>query len=486
MKYFLMAILFGVLPVGAASWFYWGPSVISLSSESAPIAPNFNYGRSAKPNVAPVTPIPAKAPELPGPPAEKSLFIADCNCSLPGSEPRTIEYEDEKSCGADRNYYSKTLRGLPEWMREVRHPFPEAQVGRECVAFVMRTFLSSGQKKKSSYFAKCSNSGSAPVRGIKIPCITEDYVNSVYNALVDVSDCLNIPQTDLIAKLSNESGLHMNTFGSDGDAGIGQLTGYAIGGVLEPYWKEGGNITVRDYFVKEMGSSSKKSCQRILSNPAMFAKVKLSLSTRCSLINPPENPYRNVLYAGLYYRTLVHNIAGVKYINGNDFVENNDGITPRPLDKDFKPGGLLERFDIRKNLVALGIRDPDMRAVERAVVILGYNAGPAKAAEYFSVYLKKRLQNKKWLAPADVDFLSTDYMKKWEKIVGGRAKKAKSLSPALAAARKNAYIKPLPEFLMIIQDSGSPGYLSKVALKHKELLQQMGDDRCVSPNFIHF
>ena len=103
-----------------------------------------------------------------------------------------------------------------------------------------------------------------------------------------------------------------------------------------------------------------------------------------------------------------------------------------------------------------------------------------------SVYLKKRLQAKKWLTPADVDFLSTDFMKNWQKIVGGRAKKASKLPPALASARKIAYTKSLPEFLMIIQDSGSPGYLSKVALKHKELLQQMGDERCVSPNFIHF
>lgn len=473
MKHLPLAILFTVLPVGTVSWYYWGPSVINLSSEAKPRASNLKS--PSAPAVAPPTTPPGK-----------NLFIADCNCSLPGSEPRAINYEDEKICSADRNYFSKTLKALPEWMREIRHPFPEAQVGRECVAFVMRTFLSSGQRAKSPYFAKCNSSTSAPLRGTKIPCMTEDYVNSVYNALVDVSDCLNIPQTDLVAKLSNESGLHMNTFGSQGDAGIGQLTGDAIGGVLEPYWKEGGNITVRDYFVKEMGNSSKESCKRIISKPSIFAKVSLSVSTRCSLINPPENPYRNLLYTGLFYRTLIHNIAGVKYVNGNDFVENSEGVTPMPSDKDFKPGGLLERYSIRKNLVALGIKAPDMRAVERAVTMLGYNAGPGKAAEYFNVYLKKRLQNKKWLTPADVDFLSTDYMKKWEKIVGGRAKTARSLSPTLAAARKNAYTKPLPEFLMIVQDSGSPGYLSKVALKHKELLQQMGDDRCVSPNFIHF
>lgn len=502
MKYILLAIPLVFIPVGAILWIQASSATINLSSEAflrpkniggpALTSSGFQSPPSTvkspalmpattatKPGIVPTT----KAPEAT---LVKNLFIADCNCYLPGDEPRSISYEDEKTCGADRNYLSKIFNGMPDWMKEVRNPFPEAHVGRECVALVMRTFLSSGQKFQSSSFAHCASSTSAPVRGVKIPCVTEDYVNTTYNALVDVSDCLNIPQADLVVKLSNESGLHINTYGPQGDAGIGQLTGYAIGAVLEPYWKEGGNITVRDYYVQQMKNSSKESCKRIMSSPMITAKVSLAMGNRCSLMNPPENPYRNLLYTGLYYRILLHDIAGVRYQNGNDFVQTTEGMMQRPDDKDFKPGGRLEAFDIRKNLIALGIKSPDMRAVERAVTMLGYNAGPAKAAEYFSVYLKKRLQAKKWLTPADVDFLSTDFMKNWQKIVGGRAKKASKLPPALASARKIAYTKSLPEFLMIIQDSGSPGYLSKVALKHKELLQQMGDERCVSPNFIHF
>ena len=510
MKYVFLAISLIILPVGAVPWFHGETATINLSSEA--ILKNKNLGApgltsswvrsppspAKAPAPAPVVTSPATAiPATPKPETvanlksaeptpDKNLFIANCNCNLPGDEPRSINYEDEKTCGADRNYLSKLFKGMPDWMKEVRSPFPEAQVGRECVALVMRTFLSSGQKFKSPYFARCKSSTAAPVRGVKIPCVTEDYVNTIYNALVDVSDCLNIPQADLVVKLSNESGLHINTFGSQGDAGIGQLTGDAIGAVLEPYWKEGGNITVRDYYVQQMSNSSKESCKRIVSSPMITAKVSLAVGNRCSLMSPPENPYRNLLYTGLFYRTLLHHIAGVRYQNGNDIVQTTEGMMQMPEDKDFKPGGLLEKFDIRKNLIALGIKSPDMRAVERAVTMLGYNAGPAKAAEYFSVYLKKRLQAKKWLAPTDVDFLSTDFMKNWEKVVGGRAKKASKLPPALASARKIAYTKSLPEFLMIIQDSGSPGYLSKVALKHKELLQQMGDERCVSPKFIHF
>ena len=432
-----------------------------------------------------VTPVPGVTPAAPEAAGVKSLYIADCNCELPNSEPRSVSYEDEKTCGPDRNYYSAALKKMPDFMREVRDNFIEAQVGRECVAYIMRTFLSSAQKAKSSSFVRCSTVKVPPVRGNKIHCVTEPYVNSVYNALVDVSDCLNINQADLLAKLANESGLHINAFGKFGDTGIGQLTGDAISTALQPYWLVGGRVKLIDYFTNEMALSNKPSCKRILSIPANYQKVSLDLSTRCSLMSPPENPYRNMLYTGLYYRASLHQIAGVKYVAGDDVVDNKDGVSAMPADKDFKPGGLLEDFEIRKNLIALGLKDPDMKAVERAVVMLGYNAGPGTAANYLNIYLKKRVQNKVMLKETDVNFLTTDFLSKWQKSISLLITK-KKVSAELAAARKTAHTKSFPEFLVLMQNAGAPGYLSRVAVKHKELLEKMGDERCVTPNFIHF
>ena len=60
------------------------------------------------------------------------------------------------------------------------------------------------------------------------PCVTEEYSTAVYNAFVDVTQCLNIPQKELLPKFFNESGMHINAFGGGKDAGVGQLTEAAI------------------------------------------------------------------------------------------------------------------------------------------------------------------------------------------------------------------------------------------------------------------
>lgn len=441
------------------------------------------------------------ATSLPGKPTPENLILSDCNCNLAFIDEGKIAYEDVNTCAPDRRYLEPSLKEMPDWIKEVRNPFPEAKFGRECVVLVQKTFLSSAQKVRSSLFATCPTPAppkkgrkAAPVsnqprRKAKIACVTQDYANSVYNALVDVSDCLNMNQHDMVAKLYNESGLHMNTFGGGGDTGIGQLTGSAIEAALEPYWKEGGRITVRDYYLAEVGKSSKPSCQRIINFPAAFQKVNPSMSNRCSLIKAPENPYRNLLYTGLFYRVLLHQIAGIKYQSGKDYVLKDDQLQEVLPDQDFEPGGLIQEFKIKANLQRLGIKNPDMHAVTRALLILGYNAGPKKGAIYLDVYLRKRIGNGKrpvMLKPEDVDFLKTDFIPRVSKLVGPIAKENSKAKPAVLAARKSAHLKSLPEFFMLIQDSGAPGYVSRVADKHKELIKLMGDERCVSKGFIHF
>jgi hypothetical protein len=440
------------------------------------------------------------APVIPRGPTPENLIISDCNCSLPYMDPGKIAYEDDRVCTPDRRYFEKPFALMPNWIKEERKPFPEAQFGRECVALVQKTFLSSAQKVKSQLFTTCGNTVSwkkngklvtaisnEPRRGNKIACVTKDYVNSVYNAFVDVSDCLNIPQHDLLAKLYNESGLHLNTYGPNGDTGLGQLTEPAINSILQPYYREGGRITVRDYFLAQVGRSDKASCQRIINYPAAFQKVDTAKSNRCSLIQPPENPYRNMLYTGLFYRASLSHIADIKYIAGKDYLKLANGELQEVVPgKDFEPGGLIAEYEIKSMLKQLGLKNPDMHAVVRALVTLGYNAGPGKAPIYLKVYLKKRLAAKKYLKPGDVDFLLTDFIRTTSKLVGPIAKEDKKVKPAVLSARQSAYLKSIPEFFMLVQDSGAPGYLSRVAEKHKELQRLMGNDKCVSKDFIHF
>lgn len=213
--------------------------------------------------------------------------------------------------------------------------------------------------------------------------------------------------------------------------------------------------------------------------------INSDVTKRCNLINPPENPYRNLLYTGIYYRNLLHTVAGVRYVAGKDFIETSKGLEEVHPNESFEPGGRLGQHGTIKKLQSLGLSKPDVHAVVRAMVMLSYNAGPGKAPEYFNTYLDKRIREKRMLKPTDVDFLVTDFFEKWSKITGGRAKK-NPVGGALGEARRVGHTKSLPEYLMVIQDSGAAGYITRVAEKHKELIKLMGDDRCVSDNFIHF
>jgi hypothetical protein len=426
----------------------------------------------------------------------------------------TLEYETENTCSEDRLYLLPGFADMPDWMKEERDPFPEAQFSRDCALLAMKVISSAAQKKKSYLFTKCSvktpitqesqrkvkgkwiktskiigyaesdvmSPEGEPTRGYKAPCMTKEYVNSIYNAFVDTSECFNMHQTDLLSKLFNESGLHVNIYGGLGhDAGIGQLTGTAINSVLEKYWLEGGKTTVLDYYKAEIEKTGKNSCHRLLLFPPAFERINPSSTNRCSLISTPENPYRNLVYTAMFYRTMLHGIAGIKYQYGKDYVETPRGLQEVLPGENFEPGGWLAKYEIKKNLKRLGIKNPDMSAVTRSMVMLGYNAGPHKAVSYLDTYLRNRLKGKKplYLKSKDLDFTLTDFLKSLKPVVANGG-------DALARARKTAHLKSLPEFLMLVQESGTPGYISRVAEWRKYLITYMGDNRCVSNYFIRF
>lgn len=388
-----------------------------------------------------------------------------------------VVYEDARTCSKDRLYFETGLKKMPDFMKKLRPKQPEAELPLECMVHTQKNFMSSAQKGKSRFFAACQGPNASPVRGSKIHCLTEEYMNSVYNAFVDVTDCLNLPQKDLYIKLSHESGFHINTFGGNGDTGIGQMTGVAITEVVRSMQ--------RTAYPAEFKESKKSSCQRILQTSTTMQKVNPDIEQRCNLIHVPESPYRNMMYAGLYNRTLMMAIAGISYVGGRDVIIQADGSQVEIKEgQDFEPAGYIGKYQMKKNLKLLGIEKPDMHALVRALVMLGYNTGPGKASEYFSVYLKKRLAQKAKLKSSDVDFLVTDFVKNWQKHTLAYMR-TKSANATLSAGRKNGHMKSLPEFLMVIQESGAPGYLSYIAEKHKAMIETMGDKRCVSDKYLH-
>lgn len=533
-----------------------------------------------------------------GPKTNPQNVVGECsNCRLNFTEPGKIAYDDDLNCAIDRMYLQPAIEKMNydfPWVTAERKPFPEAAFPRECAVFVMKFANSGAQLYSTPAFTNCidvkeirdpdknvwnprtkkietkpgkltgmdymdqrawgrPNQGAdydeikeAREQGIKLkttgrkmPCVTKQYANSVYNAFVDVSDCFNLHQKDLLAKLMNESGLHINIYGPNHDTGLGQLTGEAIRAGFEPYYQSGGpRTTVREYLLKQAQESNKASCRRILNFPQAIDKIDSQTANRCSLMMPSENPYRNMFYTAIFYRTLLNQIAGIRYVAGKDKVETPAGLEEVVPDKNFVPGGVIKKFEMREHLKALfelqirqektkeieagltkkkiekakwksiiakelpkemakvTVPEPDMHGLTRALVILAYNAGPTEAAGLFNVYLKKRLELKRGLKPSDINFLDTAFRSKKISAMGNktflevyRLAKEKQDPAAIAyieKARATSFTKSLPEFLMLNQTAGTPAYLTIVAQKHKELIQYMGNKLCVSDNFITF
>lgn len=317
----------------------------------------------------------------------------------------SIDYEEVKSCKPNRLGVEKTIedkkKDIADFLIERDDPSlsDDKQMPRRCVTHVMNKF------NLSSYFyARCGSSTGTPSRGGSKPCITKNLVNYTYNALVDVADCLNINPKSLLPKLSNESGLIINTFGSGMDAGIGQLTGDAIeetNKYYENYLRE----------IREAAAAGKASCQRIIKNPKLIAKVSASSTSRCGLIAPIENPLKNILYMGMYNRLNSDYMSGIKFKAGIDYLGNKSV----KYDSTDTMGGAFEKNNVRKLMkeAGLDVEKINFHRIVEMVTLLGYNAGPSTAFKMLLDYLNRRIAHnklpnakKRYLTDADFDFHS--------------------------------------------------------------------------------
>jgi hypothetical protein len=209
--------------------------------------------------------------------------------------------------------------------------FTKARTGKDvtaefplsCLAYIMRKYIDASARP-SRFYSFCARAQGVPVRPKKTHCATEEYATTIYNSYSDVLDCLDIPQKDLLPKLFNESGMHLNTLGGGMDAGIGQLTGPAIASVQQLAVFDGKNRTWLDVFKDEVGQSYKPSCQRVAKNPELFKKISIETSQRCALIAAPENPLKNVLYMGIFYHYMLRSQTGSRYFKGYTYIPAGD------------------------------------------------------------------------------------------------------------------------------------------------------------------
>lgn len=351
--------------------------------------------------------------------------FSEANFASRGVAMAEEQIESVGSCGPDRNYLLKGITALPADYRQTRQQVGSSQIPRACVTYIMQNFINAKTTKSGSY-GYCATKSGQPTRGEDgngsyMPCVTESYVNSVYNSLLDVSDCLNIPIKELMPKLANESGLHVNTLGPDADGGVGQLTRSALQSVYMRYENIPDRESTLEYYVREMSKSGKKSCQRIIAQKSAY-QVDIPagkkncmiheedencfkpwmVQSRCEFMSAPDSPLRNVLFTGIYYRTMLINATGVTYRAGEDVVWKDGGFVTLTDRLDFN--GYIARKQLTERFKNLGIRNPSQEVVRQILVAFGFNGGIGTGQTLLDNYLKLRQERNLPLTAADLDF----------------------------------------------------------------------------------
>lgn len=334
------------------------------------------------------------------------------------------------SCSKTNSYYNNALKKVPDVIRVPRANYlaQGASIAPVCMFGVMDSFPDS-----PSMLSNCSsNKGKAKRKGHK-PCATSDYFYSIYNSFIDVTDCMDISQKSLLPKLSNESGMHLNTLGPGNDAGVGQLTPVAVAD-SNGFWSK---------YVGDVKSSNKASCKRIAPLLANMKATKAGSANNCNLIAPPENPLKNIFYMGILSKRN-HAIVDMAFKNNN-----------------------IENMALKG-----GLSKSDIPELKEMIALLGYNAGAGSAAVILKNYLSAKLSSKgSSLGKKDFDF-SQD------------TNRVKKLSCKRAVSKIGIKKITFPEYARACQGAGSNGYLSFVYNSKKNIDKKMGNELCTSKSFL--
>ncbi len=326
---------------------------------------------------------------------EKMYETSEKSSTLVSSDAPLVDYEDVKTCSVKKLAIEKIIKNNKKIadLRFERSPEGESKLlPRHCVTHVMNQ-LNLG----SSSFAQCPNgSDHLPLRGGVKPCVTQNLVNVTYNSLVDIAECLNIDPKNLLPKLAIESGLILNVLGVSNDAGVGQLTGGAISDINKNFSK---------YF-DEMNKATiiKPACLRVMKYKSLLAKVSDDVNKRCSLIVPSENPIKNILYMAIFNRINMDRFSGIKYIAGNDYIDDNGDLI---LIKNTAADNLLgdfKKFNILEKLEKLGLKDVNPHDFVSLMSLGSYNNGYDGMRTLLNSYLDKRIAINKSLTWKDFDF----------------------------------------------------------------------------------
>lgn len=244
-----------------------------------------------------------------------------------------LEFENRSQCNINRLYmeHPETKYSSP---REI-DDLDSAEIPRKCILFSMKYFaekITGATDSLSPSFAKCSSSMGFPDHGQLAPCMTEEYVNGVYNSFIDVMDCFEVPQKLVTPLIFFESGFHTNSFvpfqeinnkGVFSDLirypsrkyapnGETNLIGGRAGVGLLDQWSLSEVKNHIEFWRAKMTVSTRKSCQRLRKSKEEFprsSRIHLSNEMRCALINPSTNPLESMIYLGVLFKSRMTQIS---------------------------------------------------------------------------------------------------------------------------------------------------------------------------------
>ncbi|AFY02338.1 hypothetical protein [Bdellovibrio bacteriovorus] len=406
-----------------------------------------------------------------------------CTCNF-GDVENMITFEKPENCGPERNYLQKQFEAFkkadPKGLFAGGRDYSKTAdiLPRKCALYIMKRFwkdraLTPEEKREADIefnrtapptnqrevkdvkdykkdpwlFAKCDQDTGTPERYGHKACVTENYVNLVYNSLIDVADCLEVPAKFIAPKLSNESGLHVNAFGLVNDGGIGQFTDQALADVAQNF----------ENFKGRINNSTKASCQRLRSIPgAVPAKAEEILSEdsqRCHAISTPPNPLRSMVYYGIFYHATKRNSNGA-------WNRSTDAKNP-----DFK--------GVEQLMKDAGIDGFDKESIKEMIFVMAYNSGPGRPPVFYREWLKYRITTLKKYPITKADF----DMNYWP--TGAQLKAKAGEARAKAIGKKTPLT--LAEYLFAYKDSL---YIPAVKAQARVLDKALGAGTCTENKFL--
>lgn len=381
-----------------------------------------------------------------------------CNCKILDRTFDELKFDKAETCSEgnmDRNYLQEQLRLFKKSDRHGDYASPRPQelgsrrdVPLKCVMYVMKSFQNYSERPQlieelklgqsiSSLFGKCEIAKGKPEPIFGKPCLTEEYVFPIYNAFLDVTNCLNHDQRLYLPKLFIESGFHINASGPGGDGGIGQFTKPAI--------MEANKIIPK--IDQQIRQNPNPSCRRLAkyleSNPDTLMPngnlLSENVSDRCAFLHSPPNPIRSLIY----YAALQN--------------QQKSAVSEK-----------VDQLEALMNKVGMRNRNRYSREIiKESLYLLAYNVGPSGAQTLFKNWLEFRSQKHHQVAlqPQDFDFNLSIPDEPFKNIDMDEAEKL-----------------PLtfPQYLKVLRKS----YLRVMAIYKERLDTNLGAGQCTPAQFL--